>query len=227
MSLVGTGAICIWNDITAAARDDFYAWHLQEHFAERLAIPGFLRARRYSTMAAGTSPEFFTLYETATPDVTTSPSYLARLNAPSAWTTRLTPAFSNTARAVAKVACSHGVGAGGFIATLRCTFRTGAERKAIVAHLKRPDVLRAFAQKPLITGAHFCLTDAAGSTIQTTESRSRADLTAAPDGVILIEGCDLRAVAALVRDTGMGVFALGTAAPVLNLYHLEHIRAAG
>ena len=226
MALAGSGAICIWNDITADARADFYAWHLEEHIAERLAIPGFLRARRYCALAAGTGPEFFTLYETATSSVTTSAAYVTRLNAPSAWTTRLTPAFSHTSRAVAEVASSHGVGPGGFLATLRITLSTAAKRKAVTAWLTREKALPAWAKKPMITGAHFCLTDLQGSGIQTTESRARGGGLVAPDGVILIEGCELKAVATMARDVVAGVFAHLAMPPALDIYHLEHIRSA-
>ena len=106
MALAGTGAICIWNDVTDECRDAFYAWHLQEHIPERVAIPGFLSGRRYIACGTGTAPEFFTLYETLTPAVLTGSDYLARLNVPTAWTTTVTQAFRNTSRALTEVRVS-------------------------------------------------------------------------------------------------------------------------
>ena len=47
MSLSGSGVIAIWNDITDEGRANFYEWHDREHIPERVAIPGFLRGRRY------------------------------------------------------------------------------------------------------------------------------------------------------------------------------------
>ena len=50
MSLAGRGAVAIWHDIAPEGRDAFYAWHGNEHMPERLAIPGFLRGRRYAAI---------------------------------------------------------------------------------------------------------------------------------------------------------------------------------
>ena len=68
--LAGEGAVAIWNGISDEGRADFYAWHLSEHMPERVGIPGFLRGRRYRAADDKTHPEFFTLYETQTFEVT-------------------------------------------------------------------------------------------------------------------------------------------------------------
>src|SRR5580698_3643895 len=75
MSLIGQGVLAIWNDIApeggVAARENFIEWHGREHVAERLAIEGFLRCRRY--VAIHGAPEHFTLYETTDLEVLTGP----------------------------------------------------------------------------------------------------------------------------------------------------------
>ena len=53
MSLAGEGAVAIWHDIAPEGREDFYAWHGEEHMPERVGIPGFLRGRRYVAIEAG------------------------------------------------------------------------------------------------------------------------------------------------------------------------------
>src|SRR5919206_91425 len=73
MSLAGKGAVAIWNDITAEGRGIFYAWHGHEHVPERVGIPGFLRGRCY--VAIHGSPEYFTLYETDSPQTITGQDY--------------------------------------------------------------------------------------------------------------------------------------------------------
>ena len=161
MALVGIGAICIWNDITAEGRDEFYAWHLHEHIPERVAVPGFLRGRRYIACDAETHPEFFTLYETTNVAILTGADYLARLNAPTEWTKTATKAFRNTSRALTEVRHRHGVGPGGVLATLRFAFANNTERHAL-EHLCS-EKLAAFAAMPQITGAHLCLTDTRAS----------------------------------------------------------------
>ena len=222
MALAGTGAICIWNDIIADGRDEFYAWHLLEHIPERVAIPGFRRGRRYIACDAATSPEFFTLYETATPAVLTGADYLARLNAPTAWTKTATQGFRKTSRALTEVHASLGPGPGAHLAALRFGFNRDAERAALA--VQSPVILAKIAAMPQITGAHLCLTDNSASAQKTTESRDRTDIMAAPDGVILIEGCNQapvqRAATALAADLGP----LAGAIIAIGHYRLEHLR---
>jgi hypothetical protein len=67
--LAGEAVIATWNGIAPEGRDEFYAWHIQEHIPERVGIPGFRRGRRYVAVTPDTRPEFFTLYETDTMQV--------------------------------------------------------------------------------------------------------------------------------------------------------------
>jgi hypothetical protein len=192
MALAGSGAVCIWNDITPEGRDEFYAWHLHEHMPERAAIPGFRRGRRYVALDAATGPEFFTLYETVNTAVLTGPNYLARLNAPTPWTKTATQAFRNTSRALTSVAASLGPGLGGILATLRFAVAAGREVEAV--SFITTDALAAAAARPRIAGAHLCVTDADASASKTAESRDRTDIQTAPGWIMLIEGCDEEAV---------------------------------
>ena len=80
----GSGILSIWNDI-AAESDAFYErWYMGEHFPERLGVPGFLRGRRYEAIQA--DRKYFSFYDLENADVLFSDAYLARLNAPTAWT---------------------------------------------------------------------------------------------------------------------------------------------
>ena len=38
--LAGEAVVATWNGITPEGRDEFYAWHMQEHIPERVGIPG-------------------------------------------------------------------------------------------------------------------------------------------------------------------------------------------
>src|SRR5579864_3644133 len=117
MSLAGHGAVAIWNDIAPEGRAIFYAWHGVEHVPERVGIPGFLRGRRY--VAIHGNPEYFTLYETESPQVLTGQDYANRLNRPTPWTSDAIRHFRNVARSLCRVAVSHGHAQGGLIATWR------------------------------------------------------------------------------------------------------------
>ena len=178
--LSGEAVVAIWNDITGEGRAEFYAWHLHEHMAERAAIPGFLRGRRYIATSPATQPEFFTLYEARIFAVLQGEDYLARLNAPSPWTKTATAGFRNTSRALATVLHSSGPGPGGALLTLRFD-ANDAQAGALIA------IARGIAALPRITGAHLCRGDNAASGERTKESVGRTDIQAPPTWFMLIE----------------------------------------
>ncbi len=212
MPLLGGGAVLIWNDITSEGRNEFYAWHNREHMPERAAIPGFLRGRRYIADDGGTAPEFFTLYEVATPALLTGADYLARLNAPTEWTRRATRAFRNTARALAQVVHSESIGAGGVVATLRFPAPLALDGANIASAIEDPQ----------ITGFHLCATNETASAARTNESRGRTDIGAAPAFTILVEGCGTDAVAAAMARLQSAVPASGDDGVRAGIYRLEY-----
>src|SRR5690242_17099324 len=107
MSLLGNAALAMWWDMSQARRVEFEHWHTHEHFPERLAIPGFRRATRWTSADAGEG--IFVLYELADHGVLASSAYLARLNAPTPWSTRLMPEHRNMIRGQCRVLESHGI----------------------------------------------------------------------------------------------------------------------
>ncbi len=115
--LRGAGVLAIWNGIADGFDREFLRWHVSEHIPERISVPGFLRARRYVALQG--HPAYFNFYEVTAPEVLSSEAYLARLNAPSAWTRAVVPYFTDTARTLCRVVESRGRGAAGTVATLR------------------------------------------------------------------------------------------------------------
>jgi len=212
--------VAIWNDIRDAARADFYEWHNREHMPERVAIGGFRRGRRY--VALDGEPQYFTLYETDGLHVTNGAEYLARLNAPTAWTQRVTQSFFNVSRSLCAVELTAGVGQGGSIVTWRYDVRPGLE-EAQRAFL-RPALL-AVAEAPGVVGAHLCVTDRAGSMVPTAEKQARAEPNRVPGWVVLVEGgSDADAlVTACARALPDAAFehAGADASPARGLYALQ------
>jgi len=186
--LAGEGAIAIWNGISDEGRAEFYAWHLAEHMPERVGIPGFLRGRRYRSADDKTHPEFFTLYETQTFEVTQGVDYLNRLNAPTSWTKRATAHFKTTSRALTRVVASFGVGSGGTLLTLRFDVEE-SEREKLAA------IMMKVAGLPEITGAHILRGDDEASRAKTAESKDRKDIEQPARWVVLIEACSVGALA--------------------------------
>jgi len=94
----GTGGILgIWNDREDSIAQVYEQWYVREHVPERLAVPGFMRARRYES-CTGASPRFFTFYELDSVDILSSEAYLARLAAPSELTREVMAHFRNMLR---------------------------------------------------------------------------------------------------------------------------------
>ena len=80
MPMAGKGMLLTSMDIDASDEAEFNRWYDREHLEERVAIPGFLEARRY--VAHHAKPKYLGLYSTATFEVLDSPSYRAALARP-------------------------------------------------------------------------------------------------------------------------------------------------
>jgi hypothetical protein len=112
------GVLAIWHDIRAGREDAFEAWYRDEHFPERLAVPGFRIGRRYE--AASGAPRYFCCYVTDTPKVLISAPYLARLNDPTPLTrAMMTDTFINMHRTVCRRVERRGALAGAVAVTAR------------------------------------------------------------------------------------------------------------
>jgi hypothetical protein len=117
MALPGKAALAIWWEVAAPMRSEFEHWHTHEHFAERLGVPGFHRASRWTSAAGG--PGIFVMYELADHGVLYSPACLARLHAPTPWSTRMMPAHRNMVRSQCRVLESRGAATARLDLTLR------------------------------------------------------------------------------------------------------------
>jgi hypothetical protein len=114
----GSGVLAIWNDIKTGREDEFEFWYKNEHFPERLSVPGFRLGRRYEALAG--EPRYFCYYITDTPDVLTSAAYLERLNDPTPLTRSvMTNAFANMSRTQCRRAWRSGALKGAFSVTAR------------------------------------------------------------------------------------------------------------
>jgi hypothetical protein len=150
MALLGRAALAMWWDIAAEVRADFEDWHAHEHFPERLALPGFRRGTRWSSASGGEG--MFVLYELEQHANLSSPEYVARLNAPTPWSTRLMPHHRNMVRAQCHVVQTQGGVVARHALTLRLSPAAGqaAELNAFFATLGP-----ALARRPGLTGAHL------------------------------------------------------------------------
>src|SRR3954453_1016409 len=110
MPLAGKAMLLTSMDIDPAHEADFNRWYDREHLVERVAIEGFVEARRY--VAHQGHPKYLCLYSTATFEVLDSPAYRAALMNPTEWSKTNLARFKNMIRTIARITISRGQGRG-------------------------------------------------------------------------------------------------------------------
>jgi len=141
MPMAGKGMLLTSMDIDAADEAEFNRWYDREHLEERVAIEGFLEARRY--IAHEGSPKYLSLYSTETFDVLDSPAYRTALANQTDWSKANISRFKNMIRAVARITISRGQGRGAVLGIVRLRPVAGSEEKlrAVLRHALDPQRL--------------------------------------------------------------------------------------
>jgi len=125
MPLAGKGMLLTSMDVDPPGEADFNRWYDREHLRERVAIEGFLEARRY--VAHQGSPKYLCLYSTETFDVLDGPAYRAALMNPTEWSKANLARFKNMIRTVARITISRGEGRGAALGVIRLRPTAGSE----------------------------------------------------------------------------------------------------
>ena len=127
MPMAGKGMLLTSMNIDAKDEAEFNRWYDREHLEERVAIPGFLEARRY--VAHDGNPKYLSLYSTETFEVLDSPAYRTALANQTAWSKANIARFQNMIRAVARITISRGTGRGAALGIIRLRPSSGGEDK--------------------------------------------------------------------------------------------------
>ena len=127
MPIAGKGMLLTSMDIDASDEVDFNRWYDREHLRERVAIEGFLEARRY--IAHQGSPKYLCLYSTRTFEVLDSPTYRTALVNPTEWSKKNLARFRNMIRTIARVTISRGDGRGAALGIIRLRPSAGSEHR--------------------------------------------------------------------------------------------------
>ncbi|MBP6896002.1 MAG: hypothetical protein ACLGJD_10505 [Gammaproteobacteria bacterium] len=193
MAMLGNAALAMWWDMAPAMRPDFEDWHAHEHFPERLGIPGFRRASRWSCAEGGEG--VFVLYELEDFSVLSSPGYAARLNAPTPWSTRMMPHHRHMVRSQCRVLGSEGAVTARQALTVRLSPAPGQEAalRDALGRLGRELRLR-----PGLVGLHV-IRHEAPPIAPTEEQRMRGLADRFADWVLIACGYDAQAVQALAQ----------------------------
>ncbi len=137
MPLAGKGMLLTSMDIDPSHEAEFNRWYDHEHLEERVAIDGFLEARRY--VADQASPKYLSLYSTESFDVLDSPAYRNALANQTDWSRSNIARFKNMIRAVARITISRGQGRGAALGILRLRPSAGGEDRLRAALQEKLD----------------------------------------------------------------------------------------
>jgi len=190
MPLAGKGMLLTSMDVDPSDEAEFNRWYDREHLEERVAIDGFLEARRY--VAHNARPKYLCLYSTATIEVLDSPAYRARLAKPTEWSKKTMARFKNMIRAVMRITISRGQGRGAALGIVRLRPSAGSENTLRAALREKLDP----AKLDGVISMHLLESDPVLSG-PTTEIPSTAS-PGAGDWFVLIDGTDVSAISALL-----------------------------
>jgi hypothetical protein len=196
MPLAGKGMLLTSMDIDPSDEAEFNRWYDREHLEERVAIEGFLEARRY--VAHQGSPKYLSLYSTETFEVLDSPAYRNALANQTDWSRANITRFKNMIRAVARITISRGQGRGAALGILRLRPSAGAEDRLRAALRDKLDP----EQLDGIISTHLIESDPTLSK-PITDDRSAPNPDAG-DWFVLIDGTHVNAISAAIaaRFTG-------------------------
>jgi hypothetical protein len=177
-------------DIDPSHEAEFNRWYNREHLEERVAIDGFLEARRYIANAA--SPKYLSLYSTETFEVLDGAAYRTALGRQTDWSKANIARFKNMIRAVARITISRGTGRGAVLGIVRLRPSAGGEDRlrAALRDALDPDTLDG------IISMHLMESNPALSK-PLTDNPSASD-PGAGDWFVLIDGTDVKAISAVI-----------------------------
>jgi hypothetical protein len=191
MPLAGKGMLLTSMDIDPSDEAEFNRWYDREHLEERVAIEGFLEARRF--VAHRGSPKYLSLYSTETFDVLDSPAYRKALANQTDWSRTNIARFKNMIRAVARITISRGQGRGAALGIIRLRPSAGGEDRLRATLRERLDP----EQLDGIISMHLIESDPALSKPITNDPS--APNPGAGDWFVLIDGTHINAISAAIE----------------------------
>ena len=209
MPMAGKGMLLTSMNIDAAHEAEFNRWYDREHLEERVAIDGFLEARRY--VAHDGNPKYLSLYSTETFEVLDSPAYRTALANQTAWSKANIAHFQNMIRAVARISISRGQGRGAALSIVRLRPVDKDRLRTALRDQLEPGKLDG------IISMHLLESDASLSKPITDDPS--APNPGAGDWFVLIDGTDVKAVSAAITAR-LGDAAIKSTVISTGLYRL-------
>jgi hypothetical protein len=217
MGLRGKGMLVVFSDADAADESDLNEWYNREHIDERVAMPGFRRARRY--VAVTGDPKYLATYECRSVADLADPNYLKALANPTPWSRRVTGRFTKFHRLTLRIRVDAAHGIGGAVTCVRLVPDPRHTRR-FIDWLKRSALPAAIAE-PGMVGAIAGANDLAVANAPARAQGVGFPEVAAVEWVVLVEGAEPRATSA-AATTHLSPHALSefgvTSPPIVGTY---------
>jgi hypothetical protein len=204
MPLSGKGMLITSMNIDPKHEDEFNLWYDREHLVERVAIDGFIEARRW--VAEDADPKYFATYSTAAFEDLSSPAYSQALANQTEWSHVNLARFQDMIRVVGRITDSQGQGRGAVLGVVRL-------RPENVAHQAREALKLAMApgDQLHIISMHLIESDPVLSKSLTEPDKPNPG---AADWFVLVEGTAKAAVVELMetrfKTLGIPLISMGT-----------------
>ena len=207
------GILALWMDVAPAEEDEVTEWYIREHIPDRIAVPTYVRARRFKArQGAG----YVAIYDATSVAGLSHAGYLALLGNISEWGLRMRGAFSGTARGTFRCQSSVAAGEGSSIATLRFRASSADAHAAIAADL----VPRITASRGMVACELWVAAPEQRARMDELRITGKAD--AQVDDVLLIEGTGPAAVDAVLGTLAPELSVRGTADLVIGTYAYQY-----
>lgn len=181
------GLLLLMHDIPAEIDEDFNRWYPEEHFSERLAVPGMRSVRRYR--AIGSQPAYMIVYRSSSIEDFVSPAYREVLERPTPRTKRILTRFENVVRAVCRETWRNSASAiGGSMIVVQCKAIEGKEDAA--RSYIREELAQNLIKSGCMVSMSLCEADAEITSASNSEIVRRAMPDHYVDWVLLVEGYD-------------------------------------
>jgi hypothetical protein len=190
------GALVVFTDMDPDHEEDFNHWYNTQHLGERLAVPGFVSARRLVSLGGGI--EYLAFYETDSVAVLASAAYRKCLDNPTEWTQRTMPWFRNMTRSCCNVTIDTGAGVGG--CAIVCAFTPNPNLAEELQHWLSEDWCAKVKAGPEVLRVRLCETDPEITGVPNPEAVLRGERDQSAGWTLMLDVVSEAAAARLLRQ---------------------------
>ncbi|MBF6990827.1 DUF4286 family protein [Cupriavidus sp. IK-TO18] len=180
------GMLLLMHDVPAEIDEEFNRWYPDEHFAERLALPGFQSVRRYR--AVGGQPTYMVIYRCDSIMGFLSPAYRHVLENPTPRTKNILMRFQNVVRATCRETWRSSNAIGGCMIVVQCKAIEGKEE--IARNFIKGKLAESLVRSGGMVTMSLCESDAEITSSSNSDIVRRGMPNHYADWVILVEGYD-------------------------------------